>query len=142
MFVFRRDHLECVLVFENLETSACYIYECQLKIRSRNMKWRSWSLMGINMFFFHHIRVSLFCSHWSKLGVHSHYDLEYLFLTTAWVLLIPLEGISNGICNMQDSLSRLHERGKENSKSLKQLTKLFPNNVTIQIPQVLWPNFI
>ncbi|KAA3460589.1 ATPase family AAA domain-containing protein 1-A isoform 1 [Gossypium australe] len=35
-----------------------------------------------------------------------------------------------------DSFGRLHDRGKEVSKSTKFLTKLFPNNVTIHMPQV------
>ncbi|KAF5198563.1 Aaa-type atpase family protein [Thalictrum thalictroides] len=34
-----------------------------------------------------------------------------------------------------DNFSRLHEKGKEHSKSLKQLTKCFPNKVTIHPPQ-------
>ncbi|XP_058077498.1 uncharacterized protein LOC131225904 isoform X2 [Magnolia sinica] len=34
-----------------------------------------------------------------------------------------------------DNLSRLHERSKEIPKTMKQLTKLFPNKVTIQPPQ-------
>ncbi|MBA0773128.1 hypothetical protein Gotri_008427, partial [Gossypium trilobum] len=35
----------------------------------------------------------------------------------------------------KDSFGRLHDRGKEVSKSTKFLTKLFPNRVTIHIPQ-------
>ncbi|XP_072982941.1 uncharacterized protein [Typha latifolia] len=35
----------------------------------------------------------------------------------------------------QDNFSRLHERSKETHKTMKQLTKLFPNKVTIQLPQ-------
>lgn len=34
-----------------------------------------------------------------------------------------------------DNFGRLHERGKEISKTLKQLIRLFPNKVTIQLPQ-------
>ncbi|PIA44436.1 hypothetical protein AQUCO_01700199v1 [Aquilegia coerulea] len=34
-----------------------------------------------------------------------------------------------------DNFGRLHEKGKEHSKSLKQLTKCFPNKVTIHPPQ-------
>ncbi|KAK1291136.1 Katanin p60 ATPase-containing subunit A1 [Acorus calamus] len=34
-----------------------------------------------------------------------------------------------------DNFSRLHERSKEIPKTMKQLTKTFPNKVTIQIPQ-------
>lgn len=36
----------------------------------------------------------------------------------------------------QDSFGRLHERGKEVPKATKLLTKLFPNKVTIHLPQV------
>ncbi|MBA0863802.1 hypothetical protein Goshw_025999, partial [Gossypium schwendimanii] len=43
------------------------------------------------------------------------------------------------ICSLfdlsQDSFGRLHDRGKEVSKSTKFLTKLFPNRVTIHMPQ-------
>ncbi|XP_068664265.1 uncharacterized protein [Aristolochia californica] len=34
-----------------------------------------------------------------------------------------------------DGFSRLHERSKEIPKAMKQLSKLFPNKVTVQIPQ-------
>ncbi|PKU78789.1 Katanin p60 ATPase-containing subunit A1 [Dendrobium catenatum] len=34
-----------------------------------------------------------------------------------------------------DNLSRMHERNKEMPKAMKQLTRLFPNKVTIQLPQ-------
>ncbi|KAL6499481.1 hypothetical protein OROGR_027391 [Orobanche gracilis] len=34
-----------------------------------------------------------------------------------------------------DTFSKLHDKGKENPKTMKQLTRLFPNKVTIQIPQ-------
>ncbi|KAF6173672.1 hypothetical protein GIB67_023031 [Kingdonia uniflora] len=34
-----------------------------------------------------------------------------------------------------DSFTRLHERNKEISKSMKQITRLFPNKVTVQLPQ-------
>ncbi|KAM3326345.1 putative protein isoform X1 [Capsicum chacoense] len=34
-----------------------------------------------------------------------------------------------------DSFGRLHDRSKETPKTMKQLTRLFPNKVTIQIPQ-------
>lgn len=37
---------------------------------------------------------------------------------------------------LQDSFGRLHERGKEVPKATKLLTKLFPNKVTIHMPQV------
>lgn len=37
---------------------------------------------------------------------------------------------------VQDNFGRLHERSKEISKTLKQLVRLFPNKVTIQLPQV------
>ncbi|MCL7047551.1 hypothetical protein MKW94_017068, partial [Papaver nudicaule] len=36
-----------------------------------------------------------------------------------------------------DSFGRLHDRGKEVPKTTKLLTKLFPNKVTIHVPQVL-----
>ncbi|XP_074564202.1 uncharacterized protein LOC141820730 [Curcuma longa] len=36
---------------------------------------------------------------------------------------------------LPDCFSRLHERSKENSKTVKQLTKLFPNRIIIQPPQ-------
>ena len=36
----------------------------------------------------------------------------------------------------QDSFGRLHDRGKEAPKPNKTLTKLFPNKVTIHMPQV------
>ena len=36
----------------------------------------------------------------------------------------------------QDSFGRLHDRGKEVPKATKLLTKLFPNKVTIHLPQV------
>ncbi|KAL6563852.1 hypothetical protein OROGR_002811 [Orobanche gracilis] len=34
-----------------------------------------------------------------------------------------------------DTLGKLHDKGKENPKIMKQLTRLFPNKVAIQIPQ-------
>lgn len=34
-----------------------------------------------------------------------------------------------------DNFGRLHDRGKETPKTMKQLSRLFPNKVTIQIPQ-------
>ncbi|KAE8703546.1 hypothetical protein F3Y22_tig00110467pilonHSYRG00035 [Hibiscus syriacus] len=34
-----------------------------------------------------------------------------------------------------DNFGRLHERGKETAKTMKQVTRLFPNKVTIQLPQ-------
>lgn len=37
----------------------------------------------------------------------------------------------------QDSFGRLHDRGKEVPKATKLMTKLFPNKVTIHMPQVL-----
>lgn len=36
----------------------------------------------------------------------------------------------------QDNFGRLHDRSKETPKVIKQLNRLFPNKVTIQIPQV------
>ncbi|XP_039008780.1 uncharacterized protein LOC120136917 isoform X2 [Hibiscus syriacus] len=39
-----------------------------------------------------------------------------------------------------DNFGRLHERNKETSKTMKQVTRLFPNKVTIQLPQVLHQN--
>ncbi|KAL0302654.1 UNVERIFIED_CONTAM: hypothetical protein Scaly_3025300 [Sesamum calycinum] len=36
-----------------------------------------------------------------------------------------------------DNFGRLHDRSKETPKTMKQLSRLFPNKVTIQIPQVL-----
>ncbi|MBA0548044.1 hypothetical protein Golob_019164 [Gossypium lobatum] len=38
-------------------------------------------------------------------------------------------------CYFQDSFGRLHDRGKEVPKATKILTKLFPNKVTIHMPQ-------
>lgn len=39
---------------------------------------------------------------------------------------------------MQDSFgSRLHERNKESPKAMKHLNKLFPNKISIQLPQVI-----
>ncbi|XP_070044244.1 uncharacterized protein [Nicotiana tomentosiformis] len=35
----------------------------------------------------------------------------------------------------EDNFGRLHDRSKETPKTMKQLTRLFPNKVTIQIPQ-------
>ncbi|XP_020246533.1 uncharacterized protein LOC109824363 [Asparagus officinalis] len=37
--------------------------------------------------------------------------------------------------NPKDNLSRLHDKGKEIPKTMKHLSKLFPNKVTIQLPQ-------
>lgn len=42
----------------------------------------------------------------------------------------------NSIALIQDNLGKLHERSKETSKITKQLGRLFPNKVTIQVPQV------
>ncbi|KAK6940965.1 ATPase, AAA-type, core [Dillenia turbinata] len=36
---------------------------------------------------------------------------------------------------LPDAFGRLHDKSKETPKSMKQLTRLFPNKVTIQIPQ-------
>lgn len=38
---------------------------------------------------------------------------------------------------VQDNFGRLHDRSKDTPKTMKQLTRLFPNKVTIQMPQVL-----
>ena len=39
---------------------------------------------------------------------------------------------------MQDSFgNRLHERNKESPKAMKHLNKLFPNKISIQLPQVI-----
>lgn len=38
---------------------------------------------------------------------------------------------------VQDNFSRLHDRSKETPKTMKQLNRLFPNKVVIQLPQVL-----
>lgn len=42
----------------------------------------------------------------------------------------------------QDSFGRLHDRGKEVPKTTKNLTKLFPNKVTIHMPQVCCSGFL
>lgn len=42
----------------------------------------------------------------------------------------------------QDSFGRLHDRGKEVPKPNKTLTKLFPNKVTIHMPQVCTVDFM
>jgi hypothetical protein len=41
--------------------------------------------------------------------------------------------------HVQDNFGRLHDRSKETPKAMKQLTRLFPNKVIIQLPQVLSP---
>jgi hypothetical protein len=42
------------------------------------------------------------------------------------------------LLKMQDSFgSRLHERSKESPKAMKHLNKLFPNKISIQLPQVI-----
>lgn len=38
---------------------------------------------------------------------------------------------------LQDNFGRLHDRSKETPKILKQLSRLFPNKVAIQSPQVI-----
>lgn len=38
---------------------------------------------------------------------------------------------------IQDSFGRLHDRTKDAPKTMKQLTRLFPNKVSIQMPQVI-----
>lgn len=43
----------------------------------------------------------------------------------------------NYLLVMQDNFGRLHDRSKETPKTMKQLTRLFPNKVMIQLPQVL-----
>lgn len=37
---------------------------------------------------------------------------------------------------LQDNFGKLHDRSKETPKSMKQITRLFPNKVVIQLPQV------
>jgi len=44
--------------------------------------------------------------------------------------------MSKYLWNMQDSFGRLHERSKEVPKTMKQLARLFPNKISIQLPQV------
>ena len=39
---------------------------------------------------------------------------------------------------IQDSFGRLSDRSKETPKAMKQLSRLFPNKVTVQLPQVLF----
>lgn len=41
-----------------------------------------------------------------------------------------------GIFVFQDSFGRMNERSKEVPKTMKQLSKLFPNKIVIQPPQV------
>lgn len=38
---------------------------------------------------------------------------------------------------LQDNFGKLHDRSKETPKSMKQITRLFPNKVPIQLPQVV-----
>lgn len=52
----------------------------------------------------------------------------------AVVLLFLLIDICSA--SVQDNFGRLHDRSKETPKTTKQLTRLFPNKVVIQLPQV------
>ncbi|QHO52658.1 Fidgetin-like protein [Arachis hypogaea] len=51
--------------------------------------------------------------------------------------LIQIE-IIGSYDSWQDNFGRLHDRSKEISKVIKQLGHLFPNRMTIQLPQILW----
>lgn len=52
-----------------------------------------------------------------------------------WKLFLEaLNDIINFV--IQDNFGRLHDRSKETPKTMKQLTRLFPNKITIQMPQV------
>lgn len=44
------------------------------------------------------------------------------------------------LLHVQDNFGRLHDRSKETPKALKQISRLFPNKVAIQLPQVLNPD--
>lgn len=69
------------------------------------------------------------CQCHSYVDFFLHYKLKPLAYTTQ-------------ICWPQDSFGKLHDRGKEVTKTTKLLTKLFPNKVTIHMPQVCFQFFL
>ena len=63
--------------------------------------------------------------------------VEFLWLLAfESVIFLNLECLITCLL-LQDNFGRLHDRGKETPKTMKQLSRLFPNKVTIQIPQVI-----
>ncbi|XP_030543318.1 uncharacterized protein LOC115750242 isoform X2 [Rhodamnia argentea] len=71
------------------------------------------------------------------IGSHIQMDSRKEKSHSSGLLLTKFAGNPTALLDLAfpDSFGRLHERGKENPKAMKQLTRLFPNKVSIQLPQ-------
>ncbi|XVF54672.1 hypothetical protein PTKIN_Ptkin05aG0199800 [Pterospermum kingtungense] len=71
------------------------------------------------------------------IGSHTHTDNRKEKSHPGGLLFTKFGGSQTALLDLAfpDSFSRLHERGKEVPKATKFLTKLFPNKVTIHMPQ-------
>ncbi|KAI3686646.1 hypothetical protein L1987_80328 [Smallanthus sonchifolius] len=70
---------------------------------------------------------------------HTTWKLPFLvggeFLLKEHILVLRYQSVSPSIIYIFQDIGRLHERGKEVPKATKLLTQLFPNKVTIHMPQ-------
>ncbi|XP_022770360.1 uncharacterized protein LOC111313824 isoform X3 [Durio zibethinus] len=71
------------------------------------------------------------------IGSHTHTDNRKEKLHPGGLLFTKFGGSQTALLDLAfpDSLGKLHDRGKEVPKATKLLTKLFPNKVTIHMPQ-------
>ncbi|GMJ05859.1 hypothetical protein like AT4G02480 [Hibiscus trionum] len=71
------------------------------------------------------------------IGSHTHSDNRKEKSHHGGLLFTKFGGSQTALLDLAfpDSFGRLHDKGKEVSKSTKYLTKLFPNKVTIHVPQ-------
>ncbi|MBA0754343.1 hypothetical protein Gogos_022413, partial [Gossypium gossypioides] len=72
------------------------------------------------------------------IGSHTHIDNRKEKSHPGGLLFTKFGGSQTALLDLAfpDSFGRLHDRGKEVPKATKILTKLFPNKVTIHMPQV------
>ncbi|OWM77989.1 hypothetical protein CDL15_Pgr018558 [Punica granatum] len=71
------------------------------------------------------------------IGSHTQMDSRKEKSHTGGLLFTKFGGNPTALLDLAfpENFGRLHERGKDNPKGMKQLSKLFPNKVTIQLPQ-------
>ncbi|XWS37125.1 hypothetical protein CRYUN_Cryun19dG0016600 [Craigia yunnanensis] len=71
------------------------------------------------------------------IGSHTHTDIRKEKSHPGGLLFTKFGGSQTALLDLAfpDSFGRLHDRGKEVPKATKFLTKLFPNKVTIHMPQ-------
>lgn len=62
--------------------------------------------------------------------------LDYFAFLEIVMVLSFWDAENDFLYHVQDNFGKLHDRSKETPKSMKQITRLFPNKVAIQLPQV------